>query len=101
REWRGPGAAARVFVAAEPARSGVHSRSLIVAGRRFAFWEGGAGTAIVMLHGFGADKDHWTRAARHLRHRFRLIALDLPGFGGTPAEPEEPVDVRSQAGRES
>lgn len=97
--WLCPRAWARIFIALERARAGVRSRSLIVDGRRFAYWEGGAGTAIVMLHGFAADKDHWTRAARHLRHRFRLIALDLPGFGGTPADPGEPFDVRSQAAR--
>jgi pimeloyl-ACP methyl ester carboxylesterase len=97
--WLCPHAWARILIAIERARSGVRSRSLIADGRRFAYWEGGAGTAIVMLHGFGADKDHWTRAARHLRHRFRLVAPDLPGFGGTPADPEEPFDVRSEAAR--
>src|SRR5215831_19333956 len=87
--WLCPHAWARVLIAAERARSGVRTRSRIVDGRRFAYWEGGAGTTIVMLHGFGADKDHWTRAARHLRRRFHLIAPDLPGFGDTPADPEE------------
>jgi len=97
--WFFPRPWARIFIAIERARSGVRSRSLIVDGRRFVYWEGGAGTAIVMLHGFGADKDHWTRAARHLRRRFRVVALDLPGFGGTPADPQESFDVRSQAAR--
>ena len=97
--WLCPRPWARILIALERARSGVHGRSLVVDGRRFAYWEGGAGTAAVMLHGFGADKDHWTRAARHLRRRFRLVALDLPGFGGTPADPQEPFDVRTQAAR--
>ncbi len=83
----------------ERARSGVRTRSLVVQGRPIAYWDGGAGTALVMIHGFAADKDHFTAAARQLRRRFRVVAVDLPGFGATPAEPDEPLDVRSQAAR--
>jgi pimeloyl-ACP methyl ester carboxylesterase len=86
-------------MAIERARSGVRCASLIVDGRSFAYWQGGAGAAIVMLHGFGADKDHWTGAARHLARRFRVVAVDLPGFGGTSADAHEPLDVRSLAAR--
>jgi pimeloyl-ACP methyl ester carboxylesterase len=34
-----------------------------------------------------------------LRRRFRLVAMDVPGFGATPAQRDEPLDVRSQAAR--
>ena len=44
----------------------------------------GAATKSVLLHGFGADKDNWTRIARHLVDEFNVIAIDLPGFGNTP-----------------
>ena len=78
--WLCPRAWARILIAVERSRSGVRSRSLIVDGRRFAYWEGGAGR-----DGHAARlwrrQDHWTRAARHLGRRFRLVALDLPGFG--------------------
>ena len=97
--WLCPSPWARMFMAIERARSGVRAGRLLVDGRLFAYWQGGSGTAIVMLHGFGADKDHWTGAARHLGRRFRVVALDLPGFGATPVDPHEPLDVRSQAAR--
>ncbi len=97
--WLFPRPWARIFMAAERARCGVRRRTVVVAGRPFSCWDGGRGTAIVMLHGFGADKDHWTGAARHLRRRFRVVAVDLPGFGETPVDAHEPLDVRSQAAR--
>ena len=39
---------------------------------------------VVMLHGLGGSKDHWTRFAARLPQGLRLIALDLPGFGESP-----------------
>jgi pimeloyl-ACP methyl ester carboxylesterase len=90
---------AQLLVRVERARSGVRARTVDVHGRRFAYWAGGRGPAMVMIHGFGADKDHWTGTARHLRRRFRVVAMDLPGFGATPALSDEPLDVRSQAAR--
>jgi abhydrolase domain-containing protein 6 len=85
------------LVRIERARAGVRARRVLVQGRSFAYWDGGTGTALVMIHGFGADKDHWTAAARRLRRRFRVVAMDLPGFGETPAQQGERFDVRSQA----
>lgn len=51
---------------------------------------GGSGEPLVLVHGFGADKDNWNRLARQLRGRFRVIALDLPGYG----ESDSPTDAR-------
>ena len=90
---------ASVATRLERARSGVRSRTVAVDGRSFAYWEGGSGEALVLIHGFGANKDHWTAAARRLRGRFRVVAMDVPGFGATPAQLDEPLDVRSQAAR--
>lgn len=51
---------------------------------------GGDGAPLVLIHGFGADKYHWTRVASHMRGRFRVIVPDLPGFG----ESEAPANLR-------
>lgn len=37
--------------------------------------------ALVMVHGFGANKAVWFRCCRHLKDDFHLIAIDLPGHG--------------------
>lgn len=42
---------------------------------------GGQGPVLVLLHGFGANKDNWNKIARNLTKHFKLIIPDIPGFG--------------------
>ncbi len=41
----------------------------------------GQGETIVLLHGFGADKDNWVRFARQMPDNYRIVAIDLLGHG--------------------
>ncbi|HEX5372654.1 MAG TPA: alpha/beta hydrolase [Aquabacterium sp.] len=50
-------------------------------GTRIAYLEGGRGDPLVLLHGFGTDKDNFTRVARWLTPHYRVIIPDLVGFG--------------------
>lgn len=43
---------------------------------------------LVMIHGFGANKDNWVRMASHLKDSYNLVMLDLPGHG----ESSKPMD---------
>ncbi|MGG5823380.1 alpha/beta fold hydrolase [Falsiroseomonas sp. HW251] len=43
--------------------------------------------AVLLLHGFGSSLHTWDEWARILEARFRVIRLDLPGFGLTGADP--------------
>lgn len=61
--------------------AGLKLAELEVDGHRLAYLHGGQGEALVLLHGFGANKDHWTMIARLLTPHFRVIVPDLPGFG--------------------
>jgi abhydrolase domain-containing protein 6 len=72
----------------ERGRSGFELRELSIPGFRIAYMEAGKGEPLVLLHGFTADKDHWTRVAPYLVPRFHVIAIDLPGFG----ESDKPMD---------
>jgi len=40
---------------------------------------------VVFLHGWGLDAGVWDEVAARLAARFRVRALDLPGYGATPA----------------
>ena len=82
-------------------RARVVRKSVTVDGRRRAHLAGGgpAKPVLVMVHGFGADKDHWTFYAPWMTKDYRLIAPDLPGFGENDRDGELPFDVASQAAR--
>lgn len=46
------------------------------------------GTAVVVLHGWGGRIESMAPLLSCLKHQYRLIALDLPGFGESPVPPE-------------
>lgn len=57
---------------------------------------------IVMVHGIGGDKDNWTLLAQQLRRQlttYRLIAMDLPGFGDSVRDQTLAYDIASQTQR--
>lgn len=64
-------------------RSGLDYRTAVVDGETWHYLEGGPGNApaVLLLHGFGGDKDNWTRFSNDLTKGYRVIAPDLPGFG--------------------
>lgn len=41
----------------------------------------GAGDPFVMLHGWGANRNTFKNLANHLKERYKVYILDLPGFG--------------------
>ncbi|MBW3574454.1 MAG: alpha/beta fold hydrolase, partial [Actinobacteria bacterium] len=38
---------------------------------------------LLLIHGLGATKASWLTVAPALARRYRVIALDLPGFGAS------------------
>lgn len=49
--------------------------------------ESGSGQAFVILHGWGCHKELFSFLQDHLQDRFRVISIDLPGFGQS-SEPD-------------
>ena len=52
-----------------------------VGGLEVFYVDRGAGDAVVLVHGWASSSFSWRRVIPHLSQRFRVIALDLPGFG--------------------
>jgi pimeloyl-ACP methyl ester carboxylesterase len=50
-----------------------------------AYDQVGDGPPLVLLHALGADRHMWEPIVERLRDRRELIAVDLPGFGESPA----------------
>ena len=62
------------------------------------YLEGGYGPTLVLLHGFGADKDSWNQLASRLIDNFHLIVVDIPGFGES-FSPKNRFNIESQVQR--
>ena len=77
-----PGLATRAGLGLERLRAGLKPASIKVDGATVTYLHGGSGDEVLLLvHGFGADKDNFVRVTPHLKRRFRVISVDLPGFG--------------------
>ena len=85
-----PEETARLGVEAERSRSGLELKTHTVNAEPWHYLEGGPDDAevVLLLHGFGGDKDNWTRFSADLTDKYRVIAPDLPGFGDSPRHPE-------------
>ena len=55
--------------------------------------------AILMLHGFSADKDVWARFARHFTEGHQVIIPDLAGHGETGYQPDWKYSIPAQSER--
>lgn len=52
-------------------------------GARIRFVEAGAGAPLLLVHDFAATREVWTASIERLAGTFRVVAPDLPGFGGS------------------
>jgi len=86
--------------AMERSRAGLQRKEIALAdGTRMVWLEGGAGAPLVLVHGFGADKDNFTRVARYLTPRYRVIVPDLVGFGESAHRADVDYHYAAQAER--
>lgn len=94
-----PGPAARFFIEAERERAGLVRKQIdLPGGLHYVYLEGGgknAGEPLLLLHGFGANKDNFARVARFLTPQYRVIVPDHVGFGES-AHPQD-ADYTSAA----
>ena len=74
-------------------------KRLAVSSGDLAYADEGEGPAVVLLHGFPTSSHLWRDLVPILAPRFRAIAPDLLGYGGS-SKPEDPsaLTIRAQAG---
>jgi len=65
--------------------SGLTGTSIDVDGTRVHYVDAGDGAPLVFVHGGPAWSFTWRDVIARLADRFRCIAIDLPGFGRSPA----------------
>ena len=96
-----PSGMAAFLIGLERSRAGLHPEIAQLGSGPVAYLTGGKqdGETIVLIHGIGANKDHFTRVSAALTGKYRVIALDLPGFGESGRDPNLHYDITSQAER--
>jgi len=92
-----PGTLFAIFQKIERKTGGLEEKNIMVNGLNIHYLEGGKGDPLVLIHGFGGNKDHWTRISRFLTPYFNVIAPDLPGFGESDEEPHGKYSIKDQA----
>jgi pimeloyl-ACP methyl ester carboxylesterase len=97
--WFAPGLAYGSIMAMARRAAGLRPAEVEVDGHRIRYLAGGSGEPLLLLHGFGANKDHWTLLARQLTRHFRVIAPDLPGFGESSRNPQAHYGLDAQLRR--
>lgn len=90
---------AKSGLSAERARAGLEMKTVMAGGRTHVYLEGGTGPNLVLVHGFGGDKDNYTRLAAYLTESHHVVMPDLLGFGDAPKETTAAYDVFSQTAR--
>lgn len=98
-EFAAPRWMARRWIALERARAGLRAGRVEIPGFSMPYLDGGRGEPLVLIHGFGADKDNFTRIARSLTPHFRVVAPDVPGFGEASRDPAARYHIDAQVER--
>lgn len=86
-------------LAAERRLAGLVLRTARVGQFDMPYLDGARGEPLVLVHGFGGDKDNFTRIARFLTPHFRVIIPDLPGFGDATRDPGASYGMSEQVAR--
>jgi len=83
----------------ERGAAGLVEKALRVQDHDIVYLDGGdpSGEPILLIHGFSADKDNWTRMNRFLADAgYRVVAPDLPGHGQSSRLPAHRYSIPNQ-----
>jgi pimeloyl-ACP methyl ester carboxylesterase len=70
------------------------SNFLSIDGNRVHYRDEGKGDVIVLLHGTASSLHTWDKWTEQLKQKFRVIRMDLPGFGLTGPDPLHRYEVK-------
>lgn len=94
-----PRAVARATAALDRWRCGLTLQQCPVSGFDIPYLEGGSGEPLILVHGFGGQKENFSHVAAELCRRNHVYIPDLPGFGGATRNPQADYHIEAQAAR--
>lgn len=102
--WHSPAVGKWVYANVSDAEAGFYGfeqTQIDIGEMKLAAYIGGSSDkpAIVMIHGYSADKDVWPRFAKHFVDDYHVIIPDLAGHGDTGFDPKSSFTGPAQAER--
>ncbi|CAN5390542.1 alpha/beta fold hydrolase [soil metagenome] len=98
--YMAPERATRLFLETERKLAGLERKEIdLPDGTHYAYLEGGQGEPLMLLHGFGANKDSFARVARFLTPHYQVIVPDQFGFSESGHPPDADYSPAAQAER--
>lgn len=92
-----PSPVANAMLAAKNASLGISSKQIQTTVGPINYLEKGNGETIVFVHGIFARKEHWVDVASQVKGEYRILLLDLPGFGDSQILPSGQYGYEQQA----
>jgi abhydrolase domain-containing protein 6 len=83
----------------ERSKGSLEIKKIQIENTNIVYSEGGNGEVLILVHGFGGDKDNWTRMTPYLNSKYRIISPDLPGFGDSDRDTSLNYSVSEQVKR--
>jgi abhydrolase domain-containing protein 6 len=93
-----PEAVFKLAIDAQRRSADLVKKEVQVDDHKIVYLEGGKGETVVLLHGFGGNKDMWVRCAKYLKG-YHLVIPDVPGFGESSQVHTDNYSVESEVGR--
>ena len=69
------------------------SRFTTIDGIRVHYQDEGSGIPVLLIHGISSSLHTWDAWTEQLKDQYRVIRLDLPGFGLTGADPQNEYSI--------
>jgi pimeloyl-ACP methyl ester carboxylesterase len=95
-----PQYAGRLLIDLQRSQAGLERREVqLPNGLHYVYLEGGRGAPLMLLHGFGGDKDNFDLVAKYLTLHYRVIVPDQIGFGESSHPQDADYGPVAQAAR--
>lgn len=94
-----PEKVAGYIIDAARSKAGLTKKEIKIDDHRIVYLEGGKGPTVLLLHGYTANKDNWTRFAVYLTKDYHLVIPDIPGYGESSMIEEASYDLSNQMSR--
>ena len=94
-----PAQAFKLEFARQRLLAGAEAKTQSVDGQVWHTLEAGHGPLMVLVHGYTGSKENWLPIMRDLAKQYRVIAVDLPGWGEDSPQPGVDYSPLAQAKR--